>query len=191
MATVHKGGEYPEYCFKLIKDFVLYAEGVNVEKEADFLDALVDLKVNRVRTPKPFYSVMEDKKHFLVMETLPGENLAEIMERNLPLAEDFDFATLFSDLRGFVKEMNRRGIHHGDLHLGNIMLDRNSSQAYVIDFGSARYELGDTEIKESSTGGGKTLFYKKDEEKLKESESTFKLWLIKNKKLTEEQPWNK
>ena len=178
-ATVHFGKNHPEFCFKAISNQEAYKEGVNVRREAGFLDELADLAVGKIRTPKPYYFLMNDKQHLLVMETLNALTLQEFMDRKIKTPRDFSWQEFFGEVERFVIEMNKRGIFHGDLHLGNIMVDKSfGGEGYVIDFGCARREIVESEHADSGyEGKNKMIFFKKDLQKLKESKTKFFNWV--------------
>src|SRR5262245_16521426 len=72
--------------------------------------------------------------HYLVMELLEGETLAERLQRGmLPLHEVLKVGR---QIASALDAAHRRGIVHRDLKPGNIMLTR--SGAKLLDFGLAR-----------------------------------------------------
>jgi tRNA A-37 threonylcarbamoyl transferase component Bud32 len=81
----------------------------------------------------------------MLMEQVNGFNFRRIIERQTTegikddLPDDFDVKTYFERLRAYVAEMHKRGIFHLDLHLRNLMIDRETSAPVIIDFGKARY----------------------------------------------------
>lgn len=82
------------------------------------------------------YSIEEaDGIHFLTMELVEGETLAEIIPPGgFPPAQFFDIAIPLADA---VSSAHRRGITHRDLKPANIMLDREQ-RLKVLDFGLAK-----------------------------------------------------
>ena len=77
------------------------------------------------------------KHQFLMMETLPAVSVDDVLQNRAKLPKNFDWITFQNDLLDFVKAMHARRICHRDLHEGNIMIDRQTFQAYVIDFGAS------------------------------------------------------
>lgn len=138
-------------CAKIVTNKALYREGLSVKEEMTFLDRLSDLRVHGVRTPMPFFAFKSEGMEGLVMEHLDAYTIEHIisgqttegMEDRLP--NDFNIDAFFDRVREYVSKMHERGIAHGDLHLGNIMIDRGSGLPYIIDFGKAR----DTRMEES------------------------------------------
>jgi Tol biopolymer transport system component len=76
----------------------------------------------------------QDGTHFLVMEYLDGETLAERLGRGaLPLSQALKYAV---EIAGGLDRAHRLGIVHRDLKPGNVMLTK--SGAKLLDFGLAR-----------------------------------------------------
>jgi len=177
VASVHNGRDYPEYCFKIIVNEINYESENKVNKESEFLDQLADLNVRGVRVPKPYYYYMSEDRHLLVMETLDAVALSDILENIKELPENFDEDDIFSSVREFIVEMNKRGIRHCDISAGNIMVDRKTRKGYIIDFGRSKYDigdLGDDYIERSE--GGKVTYIKSDIKRLRGVEIQFKKW---------------
>ncbi len=133
-------------CIKWIKDYQRYAEGVHIEKELSFLDELRDLEVDGVRAPMPFFSFSTIRMKGIVMEHLNAVNFRRVIEGQTTegiqdvLPSGFDINKFFSSLENYVRKMHQMGIYHGDLHLRNMMIDRETSTPYIIDFGKGAFE---------------------------------------------------
>jgi eukaryotic-like serine/threonine-protein kinase len=79
----------------------------------------------------------QDGTHFLVMEFLEGETLAQRLSRGaLPLDEVLRYATQIADA---LEKAHALGVTHRDLKPGNIML--NKSSAKLLDFGLAKLRI--------------------------------------------------
>lgn len=140
-------------CIKWIKHEDKYKEligaglGITIEREADMLQKLSDLEVAGVRVPKPLFAFEMAGTRGIVMEQLDAVTFSRVLE-GIPnaqgerdeLPDGFDVNKFFSQVHQFVKEMHKRGIYHGDLWLRNLMIDRNTGDPYVIDFGKGRYD---------------------------------------------------
>lgn len=133
-------------CIKWITDYARYAEGVLTSKELEFLDVLRNLKVEGVRTPKPFFAFSTLRMDGIVMEQLNATNFRRVIEKQttegIPdeLPPGFDVQRYFGALERYVKEMHKLGIYHGDLHLRNMMIDRQTGLPYLIDFGKSKFD---------------------------------------------------
>jgi len=67
----------------------------------------------------------------IVTRLLPGENLLLSFQRQNELSVE-----TFSKIGAVIRWMHDLGVYHGDLHVGNILLDGN--QPYIVDFDKAR-----------------------------------------------------
>jgi Tol biopolymer transport system component len=80
----------------------------------------------------------EGDAHFLVMELLEGESLADRLQKGpLPLDQVVKFGAQVSDA---LSAAHKQGIVHRDLKPGNVMLTK--AGAKLLDFGLARSALG-------------------------------------------------
>jgi serine/threonine protein kinase len=131
----------PNRCYKIIKENDQYAQVNSVGRETEFLSALADLEVDGVRTPKPHYWAMHEQYHVLVMERFPGISLDKIVYGSEKFPPNFDIDTYFKKLDAYIDAMHARGIHHRDLNLQNIMVDLQTGDPGVIDFGKSCFAL--------------------------------------------------
>jgi CHASE2 domain-containing sensor protein len=107
------------------------------EQEARILKQLHHLGVPQVDTYFTF--TLEDsgkELHCLVMEKIPGQNLAQWLKENGVLSEDLALDWLFQ-LTQFLQDLHQKEILHRDIKPSNIML-RPDGQLVLIDFGTAR-----------------------------------------------------
>lgn len=114
-------------------------------QEQVFLNELQDIET-RARVPK-VYACFEanNGNSFLMMETLSAMSVDDVLQGREKLPVNFNLASFKKDLLDFVEYIHERGIYHRDMHEGNIMIDRETGQAYVIDFGAAIKFYGDPE----------------------------------------------
>jgi len=91
---------------------------------------------------------VEDGQHYLVLELLEGESLAERLQKGpLPLAQALRVGTQVAEA---LDAAHRQGVIHRDVKPGNVMLTR--SGAKLLDFGLAR-----AESKASAASGSTSL----------------------------------
>jgi len=153
-ADVRFLGSNNKVCLKIYKhpdqigDSIFY---LSPEKERDFLEKMSGLGT-KVRVPKVYASFEvsnknpnENNHQFLMMETLPAVSVDDVLQNRAKLPKDFDWASFQKDLLNFVEQMHERKVYHRDLHEGNIMIDRITFQAYVIDFGASLEFWGQAE----------------------------------------------
>jgi serine/threonine protein kinase len=114
-------------------------------KEMSFLDKLQGLDA-KVRIPKAYACFEDDEKQnsdFLMMEALSAVSVDDILQGRADLPANFDLASFRNDMIDFVQKMHKAGVYHRDLHEGNIMIDKETGQIYVIDFGAASEFYGE------------------------------------------------
>ncbi len=86
------------------------------------------LKVYDLRVRKKWFKIESAE---LLLEFVDGRNLDEVDTRDIG-----QLILLFIQVASGLNHMHRRGVYHGDIKPGNIMLSR-AGQAKVIDFGTA------------------------------------------------------
>jgi serine/threonine protein kinase len=137
-ASVFASGKMPEICFKLIRNFSEYTNCNSITEEFSFLDEVYNLEVNGTRAPRPRMCFECEDIHMLVMETLNAVNLEDVIKKKEKLPDNFDLEKSFKDLEEYFNILNKKyKITHGDVYPRNLMIDRESGQFYVIDFGKA------------------------------------------------------
>ncbi len=80
---------------------------------------------------------VESPTPVLVMELVEGESLADVLEREGPLPPR-RVARIGAQVADALYEAHRRGFIHRDVKPGNIILERGSGRARLVDFGIAR-----------------------------------------------------
>ncbi len=161
-----------EICIKMYKkpgqikgvDFYL-----PVHKEKILLERLHKLGT-KARVPEVFSSFEDDDQaghDFLMMEKLVASSVDDILLGKAPLPENFDINSFEADLLEFVEKMHERGVYHRDLHEGNIMIDNNTAEVYIIDLGAGAEFDGQPEPGERGpyhvTKNGQTIKLASDE----------------------------
>lgn len=138
--------------------------------------------------------------YFMVMELLEGELLSDVLERlgRRPMARDRALSVIGS-IGAALAHAHRRGVVHGDLKPGNVMVSANG-EVKVLDFGFVRREHADPGRMEPWIGDpaagfahGSTLAYASEErvngEPLDDSMDVYSLACIAYELLTAEHPF--
>ena len=84
----------------------------------------------------------EDGKHYIVMEFVEGETLANVLRREGRLDPD-RAAAIAVEVATALHAAHDRGLVHRDVKPGNVMIDRDG-RVKVVDFGIARAAADDT-----------------------------------------------
>lgn len=148
-ADVYRDSNDPKVCYKVVKE--VYDNFKNpVRKELDIHAQAEEANNENCRVPYPYIwsrvSVpkLNNNRDYLgvveviAMERLDAVTLKSVMEGEIPPPENFDPDRFFDSLEDFVSSMNSVSmIHHRDLHAENIMIDLETGDPRVIDFGSA------------------------------------------------------
>jgi tRNA A-37 threonylcarbamoyl transferase component Bud32 len=138
-------------CIKYLIDKVQMDSHIDaVVKEHTYLENLHGFEVEGVRAPNVYFKGLKAPPYYLGMERIYGKSL-EVIKNDPKDSQDF-IEIIKSQKRrdvifkicSFIKQMHlQKRIIHGDIHLGNIMLDKRGNW-YVIDFGlSSRIEFDD------------------------------------------------
>ena len=78
-----------------------------------------------------------ERTYFIVMEYVDGRTLSAILREEGPL-DAGRAAAIGADVAGALDFAHRRGVIHRDVKPGNVLIDNNSGQVKVADFGIAR-----------------------------------------------------
>lgn len=93
-----------------------------------------------VKVPEPWLLYRDESGgEFLVMETIDGYSIDDVLTGRAPLPpEVLDYKSPFWDkAKALVEKMHEAKIFHRDIHEGNIMVDRQTNEPVIIDFGSS------------------------------------------------------
>lgn len=107
----------------------------------------------RSYVPKLYFGgLVQGTRHFvMVMDKVPGTPLQNIVNRDVWKSKV---------LRAY-RALRQAGIHHGDLHGGNILVDEKTKRVFFIDFGSAvaygRYKPGARKLKAVTFAQGQQM----------------------------------
>jgi tRNA A-37 threonylcarbamoyl transferase component Bud32 len=84
----------------------------------------------------------EDEMHYIVMEFVEGETLADVLKREGPL-DPTRAVAIAEDVATALEAAHDKGLVHRDVKPGNVMIDRDG-RVKVMDFGIARAAADDT-----------------------------------------------
>ncbi|MBU1038876.1 phosphotransferase [Patescibacteria group bacterium] len=132
-----------------------------------------------VRSPKPVLCLETDKgESFLVMETIKGHNLLEIIEKGLALPENFKQEFFWDELKNMLDKLHAEQIYHRDIKLANIMMDYTDGSPIIIDYGRAARVVGeDNPYIDIDYGKNEQINYKDDLKALNSVKSQFTSYL--------------
>jgi|GEM_PF-5665964 serine/threonine protein kinase len=168
VAKVAKIKKYPKYCYKVITNPTDYKEENNVKIEMELLALSRNINKSKVKIPRPIYCLANRETHMYVMETMDAAPLVSLfLEENKKALEKFEIEKFFNELQKCLDELHAKGIHHRDIHLGNVMVDFKTGRPCLIDFGKSIKVDNDSENP-----------YEKEIEK--GDEKGIKTWLVDN-----------
>ena len=132
---------YPNVCYKVMFPIDTVPKGTNdISVEADLQDEVAQMgEMYGVRAPEVFSFVHEGDTRAITMERLNAVSLRDVINRKAELPSNFDVRRFTDSLEKYITELNNRGYYHRDLHDGNVMIDIETGNPYVIDFGHAKY----------------------------------------------------
>ena len=107
----------------------------NVEQELKFQTVAYQAGV---RVPRPFLSATtENGRAYLAMETIIGHSIEEIVKQNIELPPSFEYDTFCQKTELLFRKLRNNGMQHRDVHIGNIMIEWETGEPVLIDFGTA------------------------------------------------------
>ncbi len=144
VGTVYEIGN--NFCIKILDERHtspnrhLFNLGNTPNDEAYFQDRMSHIPFEgKTSSPKLFGTVssqVEGEKNALIMEKLNAVNLQHIVNESSLAPESFNLDDFFDDLEKYVQNMHKdHSITHNDLFARNIMVDINTGEPRMIDFG--------------------------------------------------------
>lgn len=119
----------------------------DVETEFDYQE-----KVRKfgIKTPTPIAYVRNKvtRQEYVLMERMKAITVASVVEEdgNEQLPEKFKWINFSKKLRQYVDIMNKNDIHHRDLHEKNVMIDKETGDPIILDFGTAIRAYGEDDV---------------------------------------------
>lgn len=176
-AEVFTSKTNPNICYKIIHSNGDYNFRNSTYSEGELLAKAE--KISRsfgVKIPKPYYSILtkknDDAEEFevLVMERLYADSLKDIIEEDLELPINFDFKEFTLKIEKFFIALHDKKIYHRDVHWGNIMIEKETMNPCVIDFGAGTELLLSSEDPYKQTDfDNKMLIFTQDEHRIREA----------------------
>lgn len=180
-AEVFRDAYEPDVCYKSVKDFVEYGAWNSIGKEAQFLEELESFEVQGVRTPRLKSVIDLPTVKALSMEYLDAKNVKVLVEKELPLPENFDVDIFFKRVYAYVEAMHARGIYHRDLHAGNILIGRDGTP-YIVDFGRSVKSITEEDAyAQYDRAGLNKIVLVKDENYVAATEALLRSYIIKQR----------
>ena len=124
-----------------------------------------------IKVPKLLghYFNEETHEYFIYMEKIKGFSLEDYREKRVRFPKEFNLVTFWQKVEKELGSLHQKGTIHNDISLGNIMVEIDTDDAVLIDFGLSR--------KFPVTSEKDTLFFtKKDREDLDQVKLDFSEW---------------
>ncbi len=143
-----------------------------------------DARKAGVRVPQAVLALItEEDDAFMVMETIRGSSLQEIMSSGVDVPVTYREDKFWSKLEQMMAKLHENNMYHRDLHPGNIMIEANSGDPVLIDFGwSAYVPGGDNPYREINTNINHQEDFPNDDVQFKNCKRQFIEHLTKSNK---------
>lgn len=130
-------GDYSEvYKFEIIKnkeiDDTILKKGTYVIKflrQNDYLDSADITYLKKLSKLKVIPKIYVITKKYIIMDFIKGDTLRYRLEGTKNI---YTISRLLLNLGRLISNLHDKGIAHGDLHLGNVLIDENDD-LYLID----------------------------------------------------------
>lgn len=104
--------------------------------------------------------IVNNEVAVLSMERLNAVSIRDVLEGRAQIPHTFKEEEFFKKLERFIQSMNEKGFFHRDLHAGNIMIDLETGNPRVIDFGDATYGREEDAYEQEYTRKGKAKIWR-------------------------------
>lgn len=137
-----------------------------------------------VRSPKPILCLETDEgASYMVMETIKGHSLFDIMEQNIEMPSNFNEKKFWDELKQMLNNYHAEQNYHRDIKLANIMIDYENGGPVIIDYGRAARVIGDDNpYIDIDYGKNQQINYKDDLKALASVRSQFSSYLTNKSK---------
>jgi hypothetical protein len=126
------------------------------EAEAKFeREARLLANLRHPSIPQVYDYFIEQNRYYLVMEFVDGDNLEEKLDKSggrLPEADVIEYAGQVASVLAYISRQTPPVVHR-DIKPANIIVDKNTGQVKLVDFGIAREEAPATGPVQSSALG--------------------------------------
>ncbi|MCB9811060.1 protein kinase, partial [Candidatus Nomurabacteria bacterium] len=121
----------------------LFDLGNEPKEESDLQNKMSRTKYDGLTRSPYVFSVFvaesREEKNAIVMEELSAVNMQHVINGRESLPDNFSLNSFFSDLADFLDHMHTTDqIAHTDLYARNIMIDKETGEPRVIDYGRAK-----------------------------------------------------
>lgn len=127
-----EGTPFEKVCLKKLRERPLLL-GNSIDAEHQYQELVREAGVS---TPLSLISIETNEGSFLIMERVNGCTVEEAIQKPALLPKDFDYKKFCNSLDEQIEKMHAKGIYHRDLHIRNVMIDRDGMPV-IIDFGTA------------------------------------------------------
>ena len=111
-----------------------------IEAEGEFLESLTNFEISGVRTPRPSFYIETIDFKGIAMEALPAVNFARVIEGHDELPKNFNLEDYFNRLEEYFIALHNKGVLHKDVALRNFMIDTETGNPWLIDFGRSKWK---------------------------------------------------
>ena len=88
------------------------------------------------QAPRVHKFISTKNNYWIIMDRIKGESLENIYDENVTTQQRLDIG---AKILSVAYELNRIGISHQDLHMGNIIIDNENEKVFLIDFDQSKY----------------------------------------------------